>query len=186
MKNANAIAQLLENIESRKAGLYGSYFLPTTKEAPGPNEMVFAFCNPLTNGFVHFVTTEGKVFSPNGPGKTHFVGADFEARLEEKGDLSIYIGETSEYTGEETGYLHQLHAMPYSEFLEASAQEAARMDAERQKIADGLEQAKRKQAEWQAWFDAQPADALINTPYGYAVEKRNYKKTIRRGFDGIE
>lgn len=170
-----ALENLISNIESKKDGIYKSYYL-TRNNSLGKNksEVVFAYSNSRATGYI----------SQNGV--NHIISIPKEFFNEKQSVESIYVGETEKYTCEESGYLHELIETTIGEIIEAVEKENIELAEIRKENEVNEEKARIAKEEWQKEFDAAGPNDLINSGFGYMVEKRNYHLAQKYGYDGIE
>ena len=105
------IEKLVKNIENRKDGIYKSYYLEKSNAiSNNKNEVVFAYKNGRGTGYISVDGVNHKMYIPD-----NF----FKDKSDDNADLSIYIGNTTHYIGEETGLLYDLYAVRFEEIQNA-------------------------------------------------------------------
>jgi len=172
------IEKLVKNIENHKAGIYKSYYLEKSNAISNDkNEVVFAYKNGRGTGYISVDGVNHKMYIPD-----NF----FENKAEEDADLSIYIGDTTHYIGEESGLLHSLYAVRFEEILNAIEVYEQELEVKYAILDKKIAEEKEAQKKWQEEFDkAKPYD-LINTRLGYCVRKKDYDRIAKYGYDGID
>jgi hypothetical protein len=169
------LEKLISNIETKKDGIYKSYYLNKSNElSKNQSEIVFAYNNPRATGYI---TQDGI---------NHIVYIPKEFFNKKSSIKSIYVGETQKYTGEESGYLHELYETTIGQIIKAIRKKDVDILKIKKKNKEKAEKAKVVKEEWQKNFDAAKPDDLINSGFGYMVKKRNYHIAQKHGYDGIE
>ena len=172
------IEKLVKNIENRKDGIYKSYYLEKSNTISNDaNEIVFAYKNGRGTGYISVDGVNHRMYIPD-----NF----FENKAEEDADLSIYIGNTTHYIGEESGLLHRLYAVRFEEILNAIEIYEKELDNYYALLDEQIKKAEEKQKKWQEEFDRAKPDDLVNTRLGYCVRKRDYHLVENYGYDGID
>lgn len=166
---------LMNAIENRKAGIYKSYYLQKSTEISNDeNEIVFAYRNGRGSGYISAYGINHLMYIPK---------SFFENK---SSDFSLYIGETEKYVGEESGLLHELYQTTIHDIIQSINEENEQLDKEYEEVEKQILIAEKKQAEFEEAFNAAKPTDLIDSGFGYMVEKRNYHLAQKCGYDGIE
>lgn len=172
------IEKLAKNIENRKDGIYKSYYLEKSNAiSNNKNEVVFAYKNGRGTGYISVDGVNHKMYIPD-----NF----FKDKSDDNADLSIYIGNTTHYIGEETGLLYDLYAVRFEEIQNAIEIYEKELDDYYIRLDEQIRKAEEKQKKWQEEFDRAKTDDLVNTRLGYCVRKRDYHLVKNYGYDGID
>ena len=172
------IEKLVKNIENRKDGIYKSYYLEKSNAiSSNKNEVVFAYKNGRGTGYISVDGVNHKMHIPD-----NF----FENKAEEDADLSIYIGDTTHYIGEESGLLHSLYAVRFEEIQNAIEIYEKELDEYYTRLDEQIRKAEEKEKKWKENFDNANSDDLITTNFGYSVKKKDYNRVAMYRYDGID
>ena len=172
------IEKLVKNIENRKDGIYKSYYLEKSNTISNDaNEIVFAYKNGRGTGYISVDGVNHRMYIPD-----NF----FENKAEEDADLSIYIGNTTHYIGEESGLLHRLYAVRFEEIQNAIEIYEKELDDYYIRLDEQIRKAEEKEKKWKENFDNANSDDLITTNFGYSVKKKDYNRIVKYGYDGID
>ena len=172
------IEKLVKNIENRKDGIYKSYYLEESNAISNDkNEIVFAYKRGDKTGYIDIDGVNHRMYIPD-----NF----FKDKSEENADLHIYIGDTSHYTGEESGLLHSLYAVRFEEILNAIEIYEKELDEYYTRLDEQIRKAEEKEKKWKENFDNANSDDLITTKFGYSVKKKDYNRIVKCGYDGID
>ena len=172
------IEKLVKNIENRKDGIYKSYYLEKSNAISNDkNEVVFAYKNGRGTGYISVDGVNHKMYIPD-----NF----FKDKSEENADLSIYIGDTTHYIGEESGLLHSLYAVRFEEIQNAIEIYEKELDEYYTRLDEQIRKAEEKEKKWKENFDNANSDDLITTNFGYSVKKKDYNRVAMYRYDGID
>ena len=172
------IEKLIKNIENRKDGIYKSYYLEESNAISNDkNEIVFAYKRGDKTGYIDIDGVNHRMYIPD-----NF----FENKAEEDADLTIYIGDTTHYIGEETGSLYNLYAIRFEEILNAIENYEKELDNYYAILDEQIKKAEEKEKKMKEEFDRAKTDDLVNTRLGYSVKKKDYNRIVKYGYDGID